>query len=350
MKSSIDIPSSKSALDDANDPMDRLSSLLERFRIRTSLFYNGQLCGRSVFEAQPERAFLHVLRRGALEVLHPGEGRTLQRIVVTEPSLLLCPRSVHHEFINPPRDGSDFTCATVYFEGGDRHPIVSALPNFLLIPLQAVEGLSPALDLLFSETDRARSGSRLLADRLFEVVLIQVLRWIIDHPGQVGVASGLIQGLSDARLARALMAVHQAPQEDWTLSRMAAAAGMSRSAFAPAFKQALGVTPAAYLTDWRLTVAATQLRLGHPQKIVAADLGFATGSSLSASASALPKTARAISASFGERPSSEHATRKSNSSSNRPLVPSTPDSRTRAISAARSGAVGPVEEAGVTFM
>ena len=279
MKSSIDIPSSKIQAEEALDPVDRLSTLLERFRIRTSLFHNGPLCGRSVFEAQPERAFLHVLRRGALEVHHPGQGRALQRIMVAEPSLLLYPRSVHHEFINPPRDGSDFTCATVFFEGGDRHPIVNALPSFLLIPLQAVEG--SALDLLFAETDSARCGSRLLADRLFEVVLIQVLRWIIDHPSQVGVASGLIQGLSDARLARALVALHQAPQEEWPLSRMAAAAGMSRSAFALAFKQALGVAPAAYLTEWRLTLAASQLRQGQPQKIVAADLGFATGSSLS---------------------------------------------------------------------
>ena len=56
--------------------------------------------------------------------------------------------------------------------------------------MEQVEGLQPALDLLFAETDRVRCGSRLLADRLFEVVLIQLLRWLIDHPGQAASAAG----------------------------------------------------------------------------------------------------------------------------------------------------------------
>jgi AraC-like DNA-binding protein len=88
-------------------------------------------------------------------------------------------------------------------------------------------------------------------------------------------------GLSDPRLARALVALHAAPQDDWTLARMAAKAGMSRSAFAEAFKSVTDTTPAAYLTDWRLTVASTLLRAGKPQKLVAAELGFSSGSSLS---------------------------------------------------------------------
>ena len=117
-----------------------------------------------------------------------------------------------------------------------------------------------------------RCGSRLLADRLFEVVLIQLLRWIIDHPQAVGVSSGLVMGLSDPRLARALVALHGAPRDDWTLARMAAKAGMSRSAFAEAFKT---------VTDWRLTVASTLLRAGQPQKLVAVELGFSSASSLS---------------------------------------------------------------------
>ena len=79
----------------------------------------------------------------------------------------------------------------------------------------------------------------------------------------------------------ALVALHATPQDDWTLVRMAAVAGMSRSAFAESFKSVTGTTPSAYLTDWRLTVASTLLRAGQPQKLVAAELGFSTASSLS---------------------------------------------------------------------
>lgn len=274
-------PSSTVADADAPEAVDRLSTLLDRLHVRASLFHTGLLCGRTTFEAQPNRAFLHVLRRGRLQIEHPPRAGAPRRVVVDEPTLLLYPRAVHHAFVNPPREGSDFTCATLQFAGGDRNPIVAALPPLVQVPLDAVPGLRPALDLLFAETDRVRCGSRLLADRLFEVVLIQLLRWVIDHPQAVGVSSGLVMGLSDSRLARALVALHASPQEDWTLARMAAAAGMSRSAFAESFKSVTGTTPSAYLTDWRLTVASTLLRAGQPQKLVAAELGFSTASSLS---------------------------------------------------------------------
>jgi|GEM_PF-25376 len=263
------------------ESIDRLSPLLERFRVRASLFHTGLLCGRTVFDAQPDRAFLHVLRRGTLEIEHPATAGLRQHIAVDQPTLLLYPRAVQHAFINPPREGSDFTCATLHFDGGDRNPIVAALPPLLSVPLDDVVGLRPALDLLFAETDRLRCGSHALADRMFEVVLIQLLRWVIDHPQAVGVSRGLVMGLTDPRLARALVALHRAPDEDWPLTRMAAQAGMSRSAFAEAFRSAMGLTPSAYLTDWRLTVATSLLRAGQPQKQVAADLGFSTASSLS---------------------------------------------------------------------
>lgn len=282
---SIELDSSSKDAAQAPAPVDRLSTLLERFHVRASLFHTGPLCGRTTFEAQPDRAFLHVLRRGQLRIEHGAQkGARVgvpRRVVVDEPTLLLYPRALHHSFINPPREGSDFTCATLQFAGGDRNPIVAALPPLLRVPLDAVPGLRPALDLLFTETDQVRCGSRLLADRLFEVVLIQLLRWVIDHPQAVGVSSGLVMGLSDPRLARALVALHAAPQDDWTLSQMASVAGMSRSAFAEAFKSVTGTTPSAYLTDWRLTVASTLLRAGQPQKLVAAELGFSSGSSLS---------------------------------------------------------------------
>lgn len=279
---SMNVVSASICIDPAStEGVDRLSTLLDRFRVRASLFHAGPLCGRTTFEAQPDRAFLHVLRRGHLQIEHPPRAGAPRRVVVDEPTLLLYPRAVQHAFVNPPRDGSDFSCATLHFDGGDRNPIVAALPTLLQVPLDAVSGLRPALDLLFAETDQMRCGSRLLADRLFEVVLIQLLRWVIDHPREVGVSSGLVMGLSDPRLARALVALHAAPQDTWSLARMAAVAGMSRSAFAETFKSVTGTTPSAYLTDWRLTLATNLLSAGQPQKRVAADLGFSTASSLS---------------------------------------------------------------------
>lgn len=262
-------------------PIDRLSGLLERFKVRARLFQNGPLCGVSRFPAEPGRGFLHVMQRGEMTVRHGAKTQLPRRIVVSEPTLLFYPRPLAHEFRNPPQDGSDFVCAELDFDGGDRNPLVRALPPLIVLPLSRVEGLAPALSLLFGEAERLRCGQRLLVDRLFEVVLIQLLRWLVDHPDEVDMPQGLLTGLSDPRLARALVALHDAPGAPWSLESMASQAGMSRSAFAAAFKEGVGQPPAAYLADWRLSLAQTQLREGRSVKAIADDLGYANASALS---------------------------------------------------------------------
>lgn len=269
------------SINSARPVVDRLSAVLERFHVQAALFHSGELCGRSSFEAKPGRAFLHVLRRGQMKVRHLSGEATARCLHLNEPTLLFYPRPLHHEFVNPPRNGSDLTCATLDFDGGERNPFVQSLPSVIHVPLNAIDGLEPALHLLFSEADRVRCGSRLLANRLFEVVLIQLLRWIIDHPAEAGITSGLMMGLSDPRLAKSLVALHRSPGENWSLERMASISGMSRSVFAAAFKTAMGTTPGSYLGDWRLTLAASMLRSGQPVKRIAMELGFAGTASLS---------------------------------------------------------------------
>ena len=267
--------------DPAVDPLDRLSSLLERCRVRTRLFHQGPLCGVNPFPAQPGRGFLHVMRRGSLELRHAPRSGLPRVLKVNEPSLLFYPRPVAHVFHNPPVEGSDFVCAELEFDGGDSNPLARALPPLVLMPLARVDGLQTALGLLFAETERLRCGQRILADRLFEVVLIQLLRWLIDHPAEAGVQPGLITGLAHPKLARVLVALHDLPGEAWSLEAMAARAGMSRSAFASQFHMVIGQTPSAYLADWRLTLAQSALREGRSVKQIAEKLGYADASALS---------------------------------------------------------------------
>lgn len=209
-------------------PVDRLSGLLERFRVHAHLFHAGPLCGDTHFDAREGRGFLHVLRRGEMVVTHRPRSGAPRKIKVTEPTLLLYPRPLAHQFHNAPAEGSDFVCATVDFEGGDRHPVVAALPQVVVLPLRAVDGIEQTLALLFAETERVRCGQRLLADRLFEVLLLQVLRWLLDHPDHGGLSEGLIHGLAHPRIAIALTAMHERPGAAWSLASMAQAAGMSR--------------------------------------------------------------------------------------------------------------------------
>lgn len=262
-------------------PVDRLSSLLVQLRVRTEVFHTGPLCGVTTFAARPGRGFLHVLRRGEMEIEHVGAGGRLERRVVDNPSLLLYPRPLEHAFHNAPTDDSDFACATLDFAGGETHPLVRTLPPVLVLPLDAVRSLGPALDLLFAEVDDVRCGRRLVADRLFEVVLIELFRWVLDHTDDLALPAGLLTGLADPRLAPALVAVHEQPGRAWTLASMAHEASMSRSAFAARFKEAVGQPPAEYLTRWRLTVAQDRLRAGASVSRTATELGYATSAAFS---------------------------------------------------------------------
>jgi len=262
-------------------PVDRLAGVLENFHFQAQLFHSGPLCGLTSFDASEGHAYLHVLRRGQLEVSHPGSRDVPASMHFNEPTLLFYPRPLSHRFHNPPREGADFTCARLDFDGGIAHPLVRGLPSLIALPLARIPGLAMTLELLFNETDHVRCGQRLLTDRLFEVLVIQLLRWLLDHPQEVGIPAGFITGLSDPRLARALAAMHDRPGEIWSLSSLAEQAGMSRTAFANSFRDVVGQTPLDYLTDWRIALAQRRLRQGRPIKALADELGYANASALS---------------------------------------------------------------------
>lgn len=257
---------------------DRLDSLLTRFRIETSLFHTGPLCGVTTFAPLPGRGFLHILRRGEMDVSCSG---SVARVHLDQPTLLFYPRPVRHAFHNAPVEGSDFTCAALDFDGGQTHPLVRTLPSVVMIPMREVQALEPALEMLFSEVDSVRCGQRLVANRLFEVVLIQLLRWMLDHVDDLGLPKGLFAGLADPDLTSVLVGIHEEPGANWSLDAMARAAGMSRSAFAARFREVLTVTPGEYLTNWRLTVAQQRLQQGAAVSQVAHELGYRTASSFS---------------------------------------------------------------------
>lgn len=254
---------------------------MERFRVRARLFHAGPLCGVTHYAAEPGRGFLHVLRRGEMVVTHRPRQGAPRRVMVQEPTLLFYPRPLEHDFHNAPQDGADFVCATLDFEGGASHPLVRALPAVIVLPLARAEGLQQTLALLFAEAERVRCGQRLLADRLFEVLLLQLLRWLLDHPAEAGLPGGLLLGLGHPQLARALVAMHEHPGQPWSLAALAERAGMSRSAFAAAFKVHVGQTPGDYLLHWRIALAQGLLRQGRPLKAVADELGYGGGASLS---------------------------------------------------------------------
>jgi hypothetical protein len=52
---------------------------------------------------------------------------------------------------------------------------------------------------------------------------------------------GLLSGLGDSKLSRVLIAIHEKPEHNWTLDRLASIAGMSRAKFAAHFRLTINV-------------------------------------------------------------------------------------------------------------
>lgn len=250
---------------------DRLAGLLQHYTLSARVFHSGAFCGQHHYAAP--HGYVHLVRRGPIT----ARSSVHADVLVTEPSLLFYPRVASHRFIAAPGETAELLCAEVDLGASAGNPLAMALPPMLLIPLADLPGLGPTLALLFAEAEREQCGRQAAIDRLCELLLIQLLRFLMDR----GAAqTGLLAGLADPKLARAIVAMHDAPHTAWSLETLAAQAGMSRARFAAVFKDTVGVTPGDYLADWRMNVSCTLLRQGRPVSVVADRVGYGSPNAL----------------------------------------------------------------------
>lgn len=266
---------------DSPGAVDRLTGLLRRFEIEVSVLdiADPLLAPRGYGDetASLPLGHLHVLSRGTidLEVLEtPHERRH-----VTGPNLVLCPALTPHRVV--PIDDPGVTCAALRFADGAVHPLLRALPRVLVVDTSVTPSIAPTIALLEAEVEHVRCGQPLIASRLLEVVLLQLLRWVFDHPDEAGITSGLVRAMADPGLAASLVAVHDDPGANWTLETMARTAALSRSSYAERFRSFVGQTPAAYLASYRIALAQQRLLRGDQVATIAPDIGYANGSGLS---------------------------------------------------------------------
>ena len=140
------------------------------------------------------------------------------------------------------------------FGSPDAALLVSLLPQ--LVHVRGEPRLTALVQLLIDETRAGRPARDEVLARLLEVLLIEALR----STRGTAASPGLVRGLSDARLAAALRAVHEQPARAWTIEAMAKEAALSRSAFFERFSRAVGVAPMSYLLAWRMALARKLLR------------------------------------------------------------------------------------------
>lgn len=176
-------------------------------------------------------------------------------------------------------DGATTMLIGVYqLDGEVSKRLLATLPRLLVVPDRAASPLSRMLD---EEMAKEEPGQEVILDRLLDLLLIDVLRTWFSRPDAP--APAWFRAHRDPIVGRALQLLHHNPAHPWTVAELAAKVGISRAALARRFTELVGEPPMAYLTGWRLAVAADLL--AEPDATVAAvarQVGYGSAFALSA--------------------------------------------------------------------
>ncbi|WP_406066061.1 AraC family transcriptional regulator [Micromonospora sp. NBC_00860] len=168
---------------------------------------------------------------------------------------------------------------TYQLQGEVSQRLLRVLPHLLVLPAGALD--SPLIPLLGNEMIKDEPGQDVVLDRLLDLLLIAVLRAWFSRPEAAAPAWYRAHG--DPVVGTALRLLHDHPAKPWTVATLAASTGISRAVLARRFTELVGEPPMAYLTNWRLALAADLLR--EPDATVGAvarQVGYGSSFALSA--------------------------------------------------------------------
>ena len=153
-------------------------------------------------------------------------------------------------------------CGHFTFRDGADHPLLRALPPQLLFTAADRAG-SPWLDdvlrLLTRRVFEAGAGAATAVTRLSEAAFVEMVRHSAADAPEM---TSILAALADRQIGATLSLMHARPHHVWTVESLAAEAGMSRSRFAEKFRTLIGMSPLAYLSEWRLQKALALLDAG----------------------------------------------------------------------------------------
>jgi AraC-like DNA-binding protein len=264
--------------------VDGLTQVLLRLTVTSSLYCVSEMTAPWGFRVAPRSmpafhlltkgsAWLEVegqpapvrLEAGDLVILPRGEGH-LVRDTPHSPVLWLD----HILADTPPVNGhlhhggggtqAELLCGGFAVDLLMAQPLLEALPT--VVHLRGNEGRAPEwlaglMRMIAVEVTNSGPGSEAVVTRLTDALLAQALRQALLD---VDASAAGTSAVSDPQIARALRLVRERPDDDWTVPKMAAAVGLSRSTFADRFRAATGEAPMRHLTRYRLSRAAEYLR------------------------------------------------------------------------------------------
>jgi AraC-like DNA-binding protein len=162
-------------------------------------------------------------------------------------------------------------------------PLLAALPDVVRVDLAgapAIQWLRDGLGLVLSASDAPFLGAAASRSLLAQLLFVEALARYVQAlpPG----GKGWLAGLNDRYVGRALALVHGRPGEPWTVERLGRMVGLSRSSLADRFSEVMGEPIFAFLTRWRLQLAAeTLITSTRSVESIARDAGYESASAFS---------------------------------------------------------------------
>jgi AraC-like DNA-binding protein len=178
---------------------------------------------------------------------------------------------------NDPDGETVIVTGTYPLDGEVGRRILRVLPQRVVLRRGEVD--TTLVEMLAREVVQDLPGQEAVLDRLLDLLLISCLRTWLSRPG----APGWYRADADPVVGTALRLIHHDPARPWTVDALAREVGLSRAAFSRRFAELVGEPPMAYLTGWRLDLAADLLlEDGATVASVARAVGYGTPFALSA--------------------------------------------------------------------
>jgi AraC-like DNA-binding protein len=127
--------------------------------------------------------------------------------------------------------------------------------------------------MLAAELTEGGPGTQAIVDRLVDGLLVPILRqWVSSHDDA---GASWLRGLRDPVIAKTITLMHEQPAHPWSLDELALRSGVSRATLSRRFTALVGEPPLAYLTRWRMELAARNLRESRdPLSAIARSVGY----------------------------------------------------------------------------
>jgi AraC-like DNA-binding protein len=169
-----------------------------------------------------------------------------------------------------------FTCGYMACDRTALLPVLKCLPSLLKIGIgNDAEGtwLENTIRFTVQEACTSRTGSAIILAKLSEVLFLEAIRrYVAALPRE---ETGWLAGARDPSVGHCLSLLHTRSAHHWTIAELAKEVALSRSSLAERFTFYLGEPPIAYLTRWRMQLAARAL-LNTSQSVlqVASEVGY----------------------------------------------------------------------------